>query len=91
MGKRLERQERLRGAAARLPPAFLRMADGRTFRELTDAELAAELERLRVKVAANQRDRPPGRDPEFEAWARSLSDVELEAEVAKAEREASRG
>jgi hypothetical protein len=91
-GKRLAKLERLHAAAgARRPPAFLRMPDGRTFQELTDEELAAELGRMQEQVAANRRDRPAGSDPEMEAWARSLSDEELEAEVARAERAASRG
>ena len=89
--ERLERLERLRGPAARPVAEIHLMPDGRTFRELTDAELHAELERMKGVVAANRRERPPGRDPAFEAWVKSLSDEELEAEVAKAAREASRG
>jgi hypothetical protein len=87
-GKRLERLERLHAAAPRRPPAFLRMADGRTFRELTDEELAAELARTQAGLEERQRQHPGGRDPAYVAWLKTLSDHELEAEY---EREASRG
>jgi hypothetical protein len=89
--ERLERLERLRGDAARLPPAFLRMSDGRLFSELTDEELATELERTQAGLEESRRQHPGGRDAAYVAWLKTLSDHELEAEYVKAEREASRG